>query len=91
MIKQIRTLALTSRAFRNDTFPPLLEKLCNYTGFDKALLMNSGAEAVETALKAIRNGVMTSRAWNIQGRDHSGRGQLPRPHHHDRWHEHGSR
>jgi len=54
MIKQIRTLALTSRAFRNDQFPPLLEKLCRLTGFDKALLMNSGAEAVETALKAIR-------------------------------------
>jgi ornithine--oxo-acid transaminase len=54
MIRQIRTLALTSRAFRNDQFPPLLEKLCRLTGFDKALLMNSGAEAVETALKAIR-------------------------------------
>jgi len=54
MIAQIQTLALTSRAFRNDQFPPLLEKLCTLTGFDKALLMNSGAEAVETALKAIR-------------------------------------
>jgi ornithine--oxo-acid transaminase len=54
MIQQIRRLALTSRAFRNDTFPPLLEKLCRATGFDKALLMNSGAEAVETAVKAAR-------------------------------------
>ncbi|HEX7552941.1 MAG TPA: ornithine--oxo-acid transaminase [Geothrix sp.] len=54
MIAQIKTLALTSRAFRNDQFPPLLEKLCKYTGFQKALLMNSGAEAVETALKAMR-------------------------------------
>ncbi len=54
MIQQIRQLALTSRAFRNDQFPPLLEKLCKLTGFDKALLMNSGAEAVETAIKAIR-------------------------------------
>ncbi len=54
MIAQIRTLALTSRAFRNDQFPPLLEKLCKLTGFEKALLMNSGAEAVETALKAMR-------------------------------------
>jgi ornithine--oxo-acid transaminase len=54
MIAQIKTLALTSRAFRNDQFPPLLEKLCKYTGFEKALLMNSGAEAVETALKAMR-------------------------------------
>ncbi|MCL1893738.1 MAG: ornithine--oxo-acid transaminase [Holophagaceae bacterium] len=54
MIQQIQKLALTSRAFRNDAFPPLLEKLCMLTGFDKALLMNSGAEAVETAIKAIR-------------------------------------
>ena len=54
MIDQIGRLALTSRAFRNDRFPPLLEKLCTLTGFPKALLMNSGAEAVETALKAAR-------------------------------------
>ncbi len=54
MIAQCQRLALTSRAFRNDQFPPLLEKLTRLTGFDKALLMNSGAEAVETALKAIR-------------------------------------
>jgi ornithine--oxo-acid transaminase len=54
MIAQCQRLALTSRAFRNDQFPPLLEKLCRLTGFDKALLMNSGAEAVETALKASR-------------------------------------
>ena len=54
MIAQCQRLALTSRAFRNDRFPPLLEKLCTLTGFDKALLMNSGAEAVETAIKASR-------------------------------------
>ena len=54
LIAQARRLALTSRAFRNDKFPPLLEKLCKLTGFDRALLMNSGAEAVETALKGVR-------------------------------------
>jgi ornithine--oxo-acid transaminase len=54
MIAQAQQLALTSRAFRNNLLPPLLEKLCKLTGFDKALLMNSGAEAVETALKAVR-------------------------------------
>ncbi|HTR76464.1 MAG TPA: ornithine--oxo-acid transaminase [Gemmatimonadaceae bacterium] len=54
LIDQAQKLALTSRAFRNNQFPPLLEKLCALTGFDKALLMNSGAEAVETALKAMR-------------------------------------
>jgi ornithine--oxo-acid transaminase len=54
LIAQVRRVALTSRAFRNDRFPPLLEKLCTLTGFDTALLMNSGAEAVETAIKAAR-------------------------------------
>lgn len=54
LIAQVERLALTSRAFRNDRLPPLLEKLCRFTGFDKALLMNSGAEAVETAIKAAR-------------------------------------
>lgn len=54
MVDQCARLALTSRAFRNDRFPPLLEKLCQATGFERALLMNSGAEAVETALKAAR-------------------------------------
>jgi len=51
---QAGVLALTSRAFRNDKFPPLLAKMNKLTGFDKALLMNSGAEAVETAIKASR-------------------------------------
>jgi len=54
LVEQCERLALTSRAFRNDRFPPLLEKLCKLTGFEKALMMNSGAEAVETALKAAR-------------------------------------
>jgi len=54
LVDQARVLSLTSRAFRNDRFPPLLEKLHGLTGFDKALLMNSGAEAVETAIKAAR-------------------------------------
>src|SRR5512141_3340041 len=48
LIAQAKRLALTSRAFRNDRFPPLLEKLCTLTGCDPARLMNSGAEAVET-------------------------------------------
>jgi ornithine--oxo-acid transaminase len=54
LIAQARKLALTSRAFRNDRLPALLEKLCTLTGFDRALPMNSGAEAVETAIKATR-------------------------------------
>ncbi|MDZ7576632.1 MAG: ornithine--oxo-acid transaminase [Candidatus Nanopelagicales bacterium] len=53
-IDQVQRLSLTSRAFRNDRYPPLLEKLCGLTGFERALLMNTGAEAVETAIKAAR-------------------------------------
>ena len=54
LVAQARKLALTSRAFRNDRLPGFLEKLCTLTGFDKALPMNSGAEAVETSIKASR-------------------------------------
>jgi ornithine--oxo-acid transaminase len=54
LVEQAGKLALTSRAFRNDRLPLFLEKLCRLTGFDKALPMNSGAEAVETAIKASR-------------------------------------
>ena len=52
--RQVDTLTLTSRAFHNDQMGPFLKKLTAQTGFDKALPMNTGAEAVETALKAAR-------------------------------------
>jgi len=52
--EQLDKLTLTSRAFHNDQMGPFLEQLCELTGYPKALPMNSGAEAVETALKAIR-------------------------------------
>jgi ornithine--oxo-acid transaminase len=51
---QLDTLTLTSRAFHNDKMGPFLKKLCDFTGFQMALPMNTGAEAVETALKAAR-------------------------------------
>jgi ornithine--oxo-acid transaminase len=51
---QAQTLALTSRAFYSNTLAPFLQKACELTGRDKALPMNTGAEAVETALKASR-------------------------------------
>lgn len=54
LVSQAQRVTLTSRAFRNDQFPRLLERLHAISGFDQALLMNSGAEAVETALKAAR-------------------------------------
>ncbi len=51
---QMERLTLTSRAFHNDVMHRFLEKLCRLTGFQQALPMNSGAEAVETAIKAMR-------------------------------------
>ncbi len=54
MCEQAQKVTLTSRAFRNDQLPLLLRDLHEMTGFDMALPMNSGAEAVETALKAAR-------------------------------------
>lgn len=54
VLSQAQRLTLTSRAFRNDQLPRLYEKLHEIAGFDMALMMNSGAEAVETALKAAR-------------------------------------
>lgn len=54
MQKQCEIVTLTSRAFRNEELPLLLKELCELTGFDRALPMNSGAEAVETAIKAVR-------------------------------------
>ena len=52
--KQLNRVTLTSRAFHNDKLAPFLEKLCKFTGFEMALPMNTGAEAVETAIKAAR-------------------------------------
>jgi ornithine--oxo-acid transaminase len=54
MIEQARKVTLTSRAFRNVQLPLLYKELHELTGMEAALPMNSGAEAVETALKAAR-------------------------------------
>ena len=54
MVEQAAKLALTSRAFRNDQLPLFARELCELTGYDMMLPMNSGAEAVETAIKAAR-------------------------------------
>ena len=53
-IDQLHKVTLTSRAFRNEQLPLLYELLHKMTGFDMALPMNSGAEAVETAVKTAR-------------------------------------
>jgi len=51
---QLKRVTLTSRAFHNDRMGDFLRKLCEFTGYEAALPMNTGAEAVETALKAAR-------------------------------------
>jgi ornithine--oxo-acid transaminase len=54
LVEQAHKVTLTSRAFRNDQLPLLYEELHELAGFDMAVPMNSGAEAVETAVKAAR-------------------------------------
>ena len=54
LIEQARKVTLTSRAFRNTQLPLLYRDLHDLTGMEMTLAMNSGAEAVETALKATR-------------------------------------
>jgi len=54
LIEQANKVTLTSRAFRNDQFGPFAKELCELTGYEMMLPMNSGAEAVETAIKAAR-------------------------------------
>jgi ornithine--oxo-acid transaminase len=59
LIEQAGKVTLTSRAFRNDQFGPFCKELCELTGYEMVLPMNSGAEAVETAVK-------TARKWGYQ-------------------------
>ncbi|MDX1378098.1 MAG: ornithine--oxo-acid transaminase [Anaerolineales bacterium] len=54
LIEQTKKVTLTSRAFRNDQLPLLYKELSEMSGYDMSLPMNSGAEAVETALKLAR-------------------------------------
>jgi ornithine--oxo-acid transaminase len=54
LIAQAQSLNIVSRAFHTDRLAAFLERVCNMTGQDMALPMNTGAEAVETAIKAAR-------------------------------------
>ena len=54
LVRQAADLNIVSRAFHTDKLAPFLKKLCELTGQDVALPMNTGAEAVETAIKAAR-------------------------------------
>ena len=62
LTEQACTLGVVSRAFHNDKLGAFLQKACETTGMDRALPMNSGAEAVETALKAARKWAYEVRA-----------------------------
>jgi ornithine--oxo-acid transaminase len=64
MIEQAQNLTLTSRAFYNDMLGKYEKFVCEYFGFDKVLPMNTGAEAVETALKICRKW-----AYEVKGID----------------------
>lgn len=68
MLEQVQKLTLTSRAFRNDQMPLLVKELSDLSGYEMSLLMNSGAEAVETAIKLARKW-----AYRVKGieRDHA--------------------
>jgi len=62
-VAQARALALTSRAFQNDQFGPFCQEVTELCGQEMVLPMNSGAEAVETAIKTARQvGLQRSRA-----------------------------
>ncbi len=54
LARQAARLSVTSRVIHNDRLPPFLARLCELTGMDRALPMNTGAEAVETAIKCAR-------------------------------------
>ncbi len=57
--KQVANLTIVSRAFHTDRLGPFLQRICQLTGQDMALPMNTGAEAVETAIKAARKWAYT--------------------------------
>ena len=59
LTEQAQQLTLTSRAFRNDQLPLLYQEIAELTGYEMALPMNSGAEAVESALKLARKWAYT--------------------------------
>jgi ornithine--oxo-acid transaminase len=61
LLEQASKLSVVSRAYYNEVFGDFLEKACVMTGMDKGLAMNSGAEAVETSLKAARRWAYTEK------------------------------
>ena len=62
LVDQAGRMAMCSRAYYNDVLPRFAQKICEMTGMDRVLPMNTGAEAVETAIKALRR-------WGYQNRN----------------------
>lgn len=62
LIEQAQRVTLTSRAFRNDQLPLFSQELCELTDMERVLPMNTGAEAIETAIKAARRWGYTRKA-----------------------------
>jgi len=79
---QAARLAVPSRAYFNDRLGPFLAELCRITGLDAALPMNTGAEAVETAIKAARRWGYRVKGIAATAPRSSSRRQFPRAHHH---------
>jgi ornithine--oxo-acid transaminase len=70
LIDQASKLTLTSRAFRNDQLGPFYDEICDLTRSHKIIPMNSGAEAMETAVKALRKW-----RYTVKGIDRQSPGQ----------------
>lgn len=71
LVEQAGKLTLTSRAFRNDQLAPFYEEICALTNSHKVLPMNSGAEAVESAIKCVRKWGYESKKVPKSGRSDS--------------------
>ncbi len=81
LVRQSRKVAVTSRAFHNAELGAFFRDVCELTGFERALPMNTGAEAVETAIKLARKWAYTrgaGRADPGRGRNRRAAGRLPR-------------
>ena len=77
--EQMKKLTLTSRAFRNDQLPQLYKELVELSGYEMVLPMNSGVEAVETALKLARKvGLSIQTSSTPSSRNHRCRRKFPR-------------
>jgi ornithine--oxo-acid transaminase len=76
LLDQVHRVTLTSRAFRSDQLGLFYEQICKLSGFDKFLPMNTGAEAVETAIKAARKWAYTVKGVPEDAPGNGGRAEI---------------